>query len=87
MTLNDIITKVAPLYDTDNTILEAWDFTHGLPAPEPRVDTLAIFVVSEIADTFDDEVGDDEQLRNAAIAMQRAEKQLSDMACGLMDMM
>lgn len=53
MTLNQIIAHAAAAYP-DSSAHRCWDLKHGCPVANPDPgDTLALFIVREIADTYD----------------------------------
>ena len=72
MTLNEIITRTASVYP-DCWVLQYWD-TERQCAIDNRDggDTLAKFIAWELYETFDPEVGDQEQLDTAIRKMQSA---------------
>ncbi len=83
MTLNQIICRAASAYP-EAFVLQYWDLQKQAPRANPNGgDTLAQFVAQEIADTYDVETGDAEQIAAAAKAMQSAADDLAAVAFAL----
>jgi len=70
MTLNEILERVHNAYP-DGTTRDCWDAQRGRPCSGSG-DTLAEFVVREIADTYDAEASHSEQLTEAIRVLERA---------------
>lgn len=80
MTLNQILCAAAAVYP-DAWLLEYWDIEKQQPAANRDAgDVLALFVVRELAATFDPKASDDKQLRTAAHLMKNAAKDLRAIA-------
>jgi hypothetical protein len=76
MTLTELITRAASGYP-DAQILAYWDFAAERPrANRNGWDTLAYFIAVEIAETFDSEACDEDQLAEAIRAIRRAVRDL-----------
>lgn len=76
MTLNELIARANTAYP-DGLIAALWDPLRQAVLSNANVgDTLALFVVRELKDTFDPEAQDTNQLSTAAQAMQRATNEL-----------
>lgn len=70
--LNQLISRAASVYP-DKFILEYWDMKAKCPKENPNGgDTLAQFIALELADTFDPEADDKEQVETAVRVMQSA---------------
>jgi hypothetical protein len=83
MKLSDLIQIANEHYD-DEYLAMYFDFDNDVPAlSQGQGDTLAMFVVAEIADTFDPDADDDDQLREAIRVMEAAARQLQVVANGL----
>lgn len=83
MTLSDLIRIANEHYD-DGYLAAYFDFANGVPAlSEEQGDTLALFTVSEIADTYDADASDEDQIREAIRVMESAARQLQVVASGL----
>ena len=80
MNLNDLIKEAARVYP-DELLLQYWDDEKQQPKDNPNAgDTLALFIVREIADTYDPNIPDDEQLVIAIGAMNRAANEIERVA-------
>ena len=76
MTLNELITIAAATYP-DGLILEYWDSVRNKPRKNAKAgDTLAQFIVQELADTFDKAATAEEQVATAGRAIERAAAEL-----------
>ena len=63
MTLNELINKASDAYSDGLIATEYWDFKRKRPRRNPKGgDTLALFIATEIADTYDPEATDKEQI-------------------------
>lgn len=70
MKLNQLICKAASVYP-DEFILKYWDMKKECPRKIPEGgDTLAQFIAQELADTYDPEASDKEQVETAVQVMQ-----------------
>ena len=78
MTLNEIIRIVNEAHPDSLVGLEYWDFEHEKPRDPPGDgDTLALFIVRELKDVYDEDATDFEQLGEAARALAVAQRQLN----------
>lgn len=85
MKLSELINIANEHYD-DGYLAMYFDFANDVPAlSDGQGDTLAEFVVAEIADTFDPDADDEDQLREAIRVMKAAARQLQVVADGLAD--
>ena len=72
MKLNDLIRIAAAGYP-DAQVLEYWDFEGAKPRSNPDGgDTLARFVALELAETFDSETTNDQQISESVRVLTRA---------------
>lgn len=86
MTLNQLVCRAASVYP-DGYVLEYWDMQRQAPKANPvGGDTLAQFIAQEIADTYDAEASDGEQIAAAVKAMQSAADDLQAVAHALSDL-
>ena len=85
MTLNQLIRIASSYYDIDDSVARSWDFGHRCASEESVGDTLALFVVREIADTFDETATNEQQLKNASRAISTAASELTALATALRD--
>ena len=86
MTVNQLVCRAASVYP-DGYVLEYWDMDKGEPKDNPAGgDTLAQFIAIELADTFDPEASDGEQIAAAVKAMQTAADDLAAVAQALSDL-
>jgi hypothetical protein len=76
MTLLQLLTKASHGYP-DRNLAAYFDAESGRPKPGSG-DTLAEFIVKELADTFDPDAADEEQIRQALWALRRAQWDLHD---------
>ena len=85
MQINDLIDHANRFYP-DCMIQQNWDYVKGRAKPEKRgTDTLAVFVCREIESTFNPEASDEDQLFEAARAIQTAVDELQSVVRGLKD--
>jgi len=83
MTLNQLICCAAAVYP-DAFVLEYWNMQKQHPRRNRLGgDTLAEFIAVELADTYDEEADDAEQIASAVRAMQSAADDLSAVAHAL----
>jgi hypothetical protein len=83
MTLNQLVCRAASVYP-DAYVLEYWDLAKQEPRANPvGGDTLAKFVAHELADIFEAEAEDGEQIASAVKAMQNAADDLQAVADAL----
>lgn len=76
MTLNELIDRADAAYP-DGLIATFWDRCRQVAVDDPGiVDTLALFIVRELKDTFDPDTLEEDQLATAAKAIQRAINEL-----------
>lgn len=75
MELNAIITRAAAAYP-DMYVLKYWDAQKQCAVDGKGGDSLAEFVAWELYETFDPEVGDEQQLQTAIEKLRRAEQDL-----------
>ena len=86
MTLNQLICRAASVYP-DAYPLVYWDQEVQEPKADPfGGDTLAQFVVQELADTFDEDADDATQIAAAVKAMQTAADDLAAVAHAVSDL-
>jgi NAD(P)H-hydrate repair Nnr-like enzyme with NAD(P)H-hydrate dehydratase domain len=86
MTLNQLICRAASVYP-DAYVLEYWNPEKSQPKANPEGgDTLAEFVACELADTYDEESSDSEQIATAVRVMQSAADDLAAVAHALSDL-
>lgn len=78
MTLTEMIEKAATAYQ-DALILEYYDSKRQRPRKNANAgDTLALFIVNELADVFDPEGTDEEQVAEATRALDRAAQDIRE---------
>ncbi len=76
MTLNELVCRAASVYP-DGYPLQYWDADKQEPRANPDGgDTLAMFITHELADTYDEEASDSEQLDTAIRKMREAANDL-----------
>ena len=86
MTLNQLMATAASVYP-DGYILQYWDTEREMPRYNPNGgDTLAQFIATELADTFDPEADDSTQIATACKAMLTARDQLEQVMLALSDL-
>lgn len=86
MTLNQLICRAASTYP-DAYILQYFDLAKGAPRRNVQAgDTLAQFIAQELADTYDADASDGEQIATAVTAMQRASDELAGIAHAIADL-
>ena len=86
MTLNQLVCRAASVYP-DAYVLEYWDAEKQEPRKNPSGgDTLAQFIAIELADTYDADASDNEQIATAVRAMQTAADDLAAVAQALSDL-
>jgi hypothetical protein len=72
MTLNQLVSRAASVYP-DGFVLEYWDCHDQCAKHNPAGgDTLAQFIAQELADTYDREASDGDQVTTAVRVMQSA---------------
>ena len=83
MFLNDLIRIIDAAYP-DSLIQQNWDFQDECPKADAETgDTLAVFIVQEIADTFEPDADDSEQLAGALRVIHQAIDDLEAVASAL----
>jgi hypothetical protein len=83
MTLNQLICRAASAYP-EAYVLQYWDMEKQEPKHNPvGGDTLAQFIAQELADTFDGEAGETQQINEAVRVIQSAADDLAAVACVL----
>ena len=82
MTLSDLIHIANEHYD-DGWLAAHFDFNTNKAEEDSAGDTLALFVVRELVDTYDADASDEDQLREAIRVMESAARQLQVVASGL----
>ena len=83
MKLNDLIDH-ANRYYPDDMVQQNWNYVESRPKTGRAAgDTLALFIVRELADTFNPEASDEDQLHEAARVIQTATDELCRVAEGL----
>lgn len=86
MTLNQLICRAASVYP-EGYVLHYWDLAKQEPKPNPAGgDTLALFIAQELAETYDPDASDTEQVAAAVKAMQSAADDLAAIAGSLSDL-
>ena len=86
MTLNQLICRAASVYP-DAAVLEYFDLEHEeLVEDAEGGDTLALFIAQELADTYDPDSSDGEQVASAVRTIQRAADELGAVAHALSDL-
>jgi len=68
----------------DDLIVKHWNASRYRPVGSSRGDTLALFIVNELHETFDASATDTTQLETAIRAMERAIIELDHVKTGLM---
>ena len=87
MDINQIISRAASVYP-DAYVLNYWDTEQREPQHNPLGgDTLAQFIALELAETYDGEASDEEQITEAVRVMQRAADDLVGVARAIQDML
>ena len=86
MTLNQLVCRAASVYP-EAFVLQYWDLEKQEPK-ENRFggDTLAQFIAFELAETFEEEASDGEQIATAVKVMQSSADDLARVAGALSDM-
>lgn len=83
MTLNQLVCRAASVYP-EAFILQYWAMEKQEPKANPGGgDTLALFVAQELADTYDADAGDADQIATAVSVMQSAAADLAAIAFAL----
>jgi hypothetical protein len=82
VTLNKLI-RICNKYYDDGYLAMYWNFKKSKPVDTYSGDTLALFIVREISDTYRVDISDKEQIREAARCMNSASEQLSTVTCAL----
>ena len=84
MTLNELISKASDAYSDGLIATEYWDFEHECPKRNTKGgDTLAQFIANEIADTYDPEASDEQQLEVVLNALSTARGDLEAVSAAL----
>ena len=86
MDINEIIRIADKAYDKDEVVLGYWNPLSRQVRNKPlngEGDTLARFVCVEIAETYDEDFSDKEQLEIAGKAMKKASEQLKKVMLAL----
>jgi hypothetical protein len=77
MTLNELINKASAAYSDGLIAVEYWDFKRECPRRNPKGgDTLALFIATEIADTYDPEATDEKQINEVLRVLSMAKDDL-----------
>ncbi len=83
MTLNQLVSRAASVYP-EGYVLAYWDADAQGPKKNAEAgDTLAEFIARELADTFDPEASDGDQIVTAVRAMQSAADDLQAVVVAL----
>lgn len=83
MTLNALVCRAASVYP-EAYVLQYWNTDKQQPKRNRTGgDTLAQFIAQELADTYDEDASDNEQIAAAVKAMQSAADDLQAVACAL----
>lgn len=86
MMLNQLVCRAASVYP-DAFVLQYWDMATQAPKRNPEGgDTLAQFIAQELADTYDADASDGDQIAAAVKAMQSAADDLALVAQALSDL-
>lgn len=86
MTANQLVCRAASVYP-EGYVLEYWDMDKGEPKQNRAGgDTLAQFIAGELAETFDPEASEGEQIAAAVRVMQTAADDLAAVAQALSDL-
>jgi len=85
MTLNELIRTAATAYP-DATLLEYWDEDHERPVFDDAGDTLACFIVCELASTYEPAASDAVQLCTAIKVIERAVEDLGSVVKALQEL-
>lgn len=84
MTLNELINRASAAYSDGLIATEYWDFKRGRPRRNPKGgDTLALFIANEIADTYDPDASDSEQINTVLRALATARDDLDAVSMAL----
>ena len=84
MTLNELINIASAAYSDGLIAVEYWDFKRERPRRNSNGgDTLALFIANEIADTYDQEAAETDQIATAVRAVERAAEELSQVATAI----
>jgi hypothetical protein len=84
MTLNKLIQIASAAYPDGLIAAEYWDFKRDCPRRNPKGgDTLALFIACEIADTFDADASDEQQVETVQKALSRAQRDLEAVGLAL----
>ena len=86
MTLNQLVCRASSSYP-DAYVLQYWD--SGIEQPRANQmggDTLAQFIANELADTYDSDASEEEQVATAVKVMQSAADDLQAVADALSDL-
>jgi len=83
MTLNELISKAAAAYP-DSLLLEYWDSRKEQPRQNPDAgDSLAWFILNELFETYDADAPDEQQIKAAVHALERAASEINNVIGGL----
>lgn len=82
MTLNKLI-RICNKYYDDGYLAMYWNFKKSKPVDTHSGDTLALFIVREIADTYQEDLSDKKQLVEARRCMHSAMTQLDALSNAL----
>jgi hypothetical protein len=82
MTLNQLIDKANKGYP-DGYLVVYWDFVHECVNEKGEGDTLALFIVRELQDTFDRSASDEAQVEEAVRCLRAAQQDLETAVGGL----
>lgn len=88
MTLIELIRRADKGYTEDfpeSSLLELVDQETGRPLPDASGDTLTLFVVRELGETFDPDAADEEQLPTARRCIENAVHDLGNILTALDD--
>ena len=84
MTLNELINRASAAYSDGLIATEYWDFKRERPRRNPKGgDTLALFIANEIADTYDPDASDAEQINTVLRALSTARDDLDAVSTAL----
>ncbi|GEM_PF-955752 len=84
MTLNELINIASAAYSDGLIAVEYWDFKRERPRRNSKGgDTLALFIANEIADTYDPDTSDAQQIETVLKALSTARSDLDAVSTAL----
>jgi len=86
MTLNELIKRASAAYSDGLIATACWDFKREHPRRNPKGgDTLAQFIANEIADTYDPDASEEEQINTVSRVLFTASADLEAVITALSD--